>query len=173
MPKSVRLVTESSKVSSASDILKIGLQNGSWTILTYSLVLLFTRKYPTIYSPQAGSLDNTTKKFYFNRLPRLWSYLPVINTELSLSAIKYKLLNYLWSHFITNFNPDNKCSFSFLCPCINCSKHPKTPNFETLNVILCSILSVNLYTYFSTLHSCMHNFGHWYRKPVDHQCFAL
>ena len=79
----------------------------------------------------------TTKNFYFNRLPRLWNYLPVINTELNLSKIKYKLRSYLWNHFITNFNPDNKCSFSFLCPCINCSKQPKTPTFETLiNILL-------------------------------------
>jgi len=82
---------------------------------------------------QTRSSDNTTEKFYFNRLPRLWNYLPVINTELSPSAIKYKLRNYLWSRFITNFNPDNKCSFSFLCSCINCSKQSKTP--EPLNVI--------------------------------------
>ena len=33
---------------------------------------------------QTRSSDNTTKNFYFNRLPRLWNYLPVISTELNL-----------------------------------------------------------------------------------------
>jgi len=66
--------------------------------------------YLTIYSPQAEPSQifrQYHQKLLFPNL-RLWNYLPVINTELSLSAIKYKLRNYLWSHFITNFNPDNK-----------------------------------------------------------------
>ena len=51
---------------------------------------------------QTRSSDNTTKNFYFNRLPRLWNYLPVINTELNLSTIKYKLRNYLYMESLHN-----------------------------------------------------------------------
>ena len=45
---------------------------------------------------QTRSSHNTTKNFYFNSLPRLWNYLPFINTDLHLSTIKYKLRNYMY-----------------------------------------------------------------------------
>ena len=81
---------------------------------------------------QTRSSDNITKNFYFNRLPRIWNHLPVIDLDLSVITIKRKLKVYLWNHFLSNFNPDIKCTYSFLCPCVNCNKLPRTPNFDFL-----------------------------------------
>ena len=56
----------------------------------------------------------SSSNFYFNRLPRIWNVLPIINYNLSLPTIKYKLTNFLWNHFELNFDPDNACTFSCL-----------------------------------------------------------
>jgi len=67
--------------------------------------------------------------FYFNRLPRIWNALPIIN---GVATIKRKLINYFWNHFEINFDPNNTCTYSFLCPCSKCNKNPTPPNFDTL-----------------------------------------
>ena len=78
----------------------------------------------------------SSSNFYFNRLPRIWNVLPIIDYNLSLPTIKYKLTKFLWNHFELNFelnfDPDNACTFSFVCPCCNCNKSPKPPNFDHL-----------------------------------------
>ena len=81
---------------------------------------------------QTRSPDNSTSNFYFNRLPRIWNALPVINYQDNPLKIKAKLLDYLWNHFTANFTSNNTCSFSFLCPCSKCSKIPHQPNFNSL-----------------------------------------
>ena len=81
---------------------------------------------------QARSTNNTHNNFYFNRLPRIWNALPTIDLNEHPTRIKNKLSKYLWKHFLNNFNPAITCSFSILCPCINCSKVPKPPNFDKL-----------------------------------------
>ena len=75
---------------------------------------------------QTRSSDNITKNFYVNRLPRIWNHLPVIDLDLNVVTIKQKLRTHLWNHFLSNFNSDNKCSYSFLCPCVSCNKQPRT-----------------------------------------------
>ena len=57
---------------------------------------------------------------YFNRFPRLWNSLPFIDIELSIFTLKDKLKTFFWQHFIINFNPNNPCTFHFLCPCSKC-----------------------------------------------------
>ena len=47
-------------------------------------------------------------------------------------SIKSKLSEYLWKHFKSNFDPAIVCSFSISCPCLNCAKIPKPPNFDKL-----------------------------------------
>ena len=81
---------------------------------------------------QTKSTNNTLKNFYFNRLPRIWNILPIIDINEHPTRIKNKLTKYLWKHFLNNFDPTITCTFSILCPCINCSKVPKPPNFDKL-----------------------------------------
>ena len=63
--------------------------------------------------------------FYFNRLPRLWNYLPQINLNLSVDTIKKRLMEYFWSHFLQHFDPSNTCTLHLLCPCAGCSSIPR------------------------------------------------
>ena len=81
---------------------------------------------------QTRSTNNINNNFYFNRLPRIWNALPTIDLSEHPIRIKNKLSEYLWKHFLSNFDPANTCSFSISCPCINCSKVPKPPNFDKL-----------------------------------------
>ena len=62
--------------------------------------------------------------FYFNRIPRLWNSLPTLDANLSLSTIKYKLRKYFWDYFIAHFDPNDECSFHYLCLCQKCSSLP-------------------------------------------------
>ena len=79
------------------------------------------------------SSTNTMNNFYFNRLPRLWNALPVINPALDTLVIKHKLSQYLWNNFNCNFNSDNICTYSFACICSKCSQHPTANNYHQLN----------------------------------------
>ena len=63
------------------------------------------------------------RHFYFNRIVRLWNTLPDIDLTQSCTAIKSLILTHFWSHFKTNFNSDNYCTYHFLCPCPNCHLH--------------------------------------------------
>ena len=76
------------------------------------------------------SRTNKVKHFYFHRLPRLWNSLPTINLDQSLSSIKFKLRQFFWSHFVKHFNPENPCSFHFICPCAKCAVLPVMYNFN-------------------------------------------
>ena len=69
---------------------------------------------------------NLERHFYFNRLPRLWNSSPPISTVNSLYRIKSDLRKFLWSHFVTNFDPARPCSFHLVCPCSRCSHLPVT-----------------------------------------------
>ena len=60
------------------------------------------------------------RHFYFNRIARLWNKLPPIDLTSSISCIKLKLTSHFWDHFFINFDPQNHCSFHYLCPCSSC-----------------------------------------------------
>ena len=68
--------------------------------------------------------SNLEHSFYFNRIPRLWNSLPPLSLHLSLSTIKSKLRRYFWDQFMSNFNPNNVCTYHYLCPCPKCSQLP-------------------------------------------------
>ena len=74
---------------------------------------------------------NSVRHFYFNRLPRLWNSVPYIDVDQSIAVIKMKLKNFFWCHFIKNFNPDNACSFHYVCPCAKCSLLHVSYHFNT------------------------------------------
>ena len=78
------------------------------------------------------SRTNQVKHFYFHCLPRLWNCLPTINLDQSLSSIKFKLRQFLCSYFINHFNPDNPCTFHFICPCAKCAILPVVYNYSSL-----------------------------------------
>ena len=68
--------------------------------------------------------SSSTKHFYYNRIVHLWNALPPLDTSESYSFIKIQIMNFLWDHFKTNFNPDRPCTYHFLCPCSSCSYAP-------------------------------------------------
>ena len=77
--------------------------------------------------------SNTTQHhFYFNRISRLYNYLPVINLSLSTNIIKRHISDYLWTQFSINFDSERPCTFHILCPCYRCSSLPVSSNFNQL-----------------------------------------
>ncbi len=54
--------------------------------------------------------------FYFHRIPRLWNSLPLLDTSLSIPSIRARLRQHFWNHFVTNIDPNNLCSYHYLCP---------------------------------------------------------
>ena len=85
---------------------------------------LSTRSSSSFKLRHSVSKNNSISNSYFNRIPRLWNSLPPLDITLSLSAIKSTIRDLFWNHFISNFNPDNVCSYHYLCPCNSCSKLP-------------------------------------------------
>ena len=79
------------------------------------------------------SYSNTTRHFYFNRLPRLWNSLPFIDLNLSVEIIKKQLKRFYWSHFLQHFDSSNLCTFHYLCPCSKCSSTPCIYNYNSLS----------------------------------------
>ena len=81
------------------------------------------------------SQNNLQGHFFFNRLPRLWNSLPLLDISLSIPAIRTKLREHFWNHFIVHFDSNNVCTYHYLCPCVNCTKLPVkslfTPNIST------------------------------------------
>ena len=64
---------------------------------------------------------SAARHFYFNRIVLLWnSVQPAINLNESFKVVRYKLINFLWSHFIYHFNPLDTCTYHLVCPCSNC-----------------------------------------------------
>ena len=79
------------------------------------------------------SSNNKVRNFYFNRLARLWNSFPIIDLHLPINTIKGQLKQYLWKHFMNNFNPADPCSLHYLCPCIRCCASSSPVNFTNLN----------------------------------------
>ena len=79
------------------------------------------------------STDMMANNFYFNRLPRLWNALPIIDINLHPDNIKQKLLHYFWNHFEATFDSSNTCNLSFQCCCSKCNNQLTTTNFNILN----------------------------------------
>ena len=71
---------------------------------------------------------------FFPRIPRLWNSLPSRDLIISLCAIKHQLNLLFFIHFISNFDPNNYCSYRFLCPCNKCTNIPSPPNFQRMHL---------------------------------------
>ena len=57
---------------------------------------------------------------------------PIIDLTLSLSTIKTKLTDYLWSYFIQNLDINDHCTLHYLCPCSKCYFLPPYIDHTTL-----------------------------------------
>lgn len=78
-------------------------------------------------------LNNMSRHTYFHRLPLLWNAMPTLDLNLSFPVIKYKVKQYLWNHFLTNFDDTINCTLHFLCPCSRCHQSkPPTSNLHHL-----------------------------------------
>ena len=70
------------------------------------------------------SQNNLQGHCFFNRLPRLWNSLPLLDISLSIPSIRTKLREHFWNHFIAHCDSNNVCTYHYLCPCVNCTKLP-------------------------------------------------
>ena len=75
--------------------------------------------------------NQAERNFYFNRIPRLWNSLPSFDIDLAIATIKSRLRNFFWIQFISHFDPDNVCSYHYVCPCQKCSKLPISMHFTS------------------------------------------
>ena len=64
--------------------------------------------------------NNSSRFFYFNRIPVLYNSLPPLDLSLSLSTLKSHIKSYFYEHFLNNFDPSNPCTFHVCCPCAKC-----------------------------------------------------
>ena len=76
--------------------------------------------------------NNTSRHFFFNRLPRLWNRLPPLDCSLPLPVLSSYIKTFFWSHFLQHFDPSNPCTFHMVCPCSKCLNYKSTPNFVPL-----------------------------------------
>ena len=74
--------------------------------------------------------SNASRHFYFNRVTRLWNFIPPIDLNLSLPTIKNNLKRTFWKHFEERFKSSDHCSFHLLCPCNRCRV---TPSYSSFN----------------------------------------
>ena len=72
---------------------------------------------------------NQSRNFYCNRI---WNALPVIDLSAPVLTIKLKIKIFMWNHFTAHFDPDDTCSFGFLCPCQRCHNAPLPINYNQL-----------------------------------------
>ena len=73
-----------------------------------------------------------THHFFFNRAPRLWNVLPIIDMSLPTSTLISRLKTYFWQHYEKNFDSTNLCTFHLLCPFSTCSNISTPVNFQNL-----------------------------------------
>ena len=97
-----------------------------------SFCISVTRSSSYLKLRHTVSKRNIQSHFYFNRIPRLWNSLPLLDISLSTTTIRAKLRKYLWNHFLTNFDPNNICTYHYVCPCLHCSKLPIQSQFHCL-----------------------------------------
>ena len=130
----------------------------SFDILKYVTFCSGRTRSATFFKLKLPSVrTNLERHFYFNRLPRLWNSLPPISTVNSLYTIKSDLRKFLWSHFVTNFDPARPCSFHLVCPCSRCSHFPLSHNCNKCFCFFCFFcLLVSTNQSISTAVSCYH-----------------
>ena len=96
-------------------------QNDSFNVLDY-VAFTSSRTRSGNRKKLQHKYCRTTKRrnFFFHRIVRLWNALPVLDTNLSLPALKFHLAKFFWNHFLTHFDVNNTCTYHFVCPCSTC-----------------------------------------------------
>ena len=84
--------------------------------------------------PRTSSV--TQHHFYFNRIARLYNYLPVIDLSLSTNTIKYRLTNYLWSHFTKTSTLRELVHFTFCALATAALEHQFLPILTNSSYLL-------------------------------------
>ena len=108
--------------------------SGSFNIMNYvNFCQHSTRSSTTNKLKHVLSSTNKQSNFYFNRLPRLYNALPVLDLNQPFTTIKSYLKQFFWNHFKSHFNSENPHTLHVVCPCSVCSKTPRTPNFSSLS----------------------------------------
>ena len=100
--------------------------NDCFNISNYLKFSACSTRSSTIKLIHTRSSNNTSRHFYFNRLPRLWNTLPPIDLNLPINTIKNQVKSFLWNYFLHNFDSNNFCTYHFLCPCNSCMLIPHT-----------------------------------------------
>ncbi len=62
-----------------------------------------TRTSDKLSVKHTRSATKFDQQFYFNRIPRLWNKLPLVDLSLSSNTIKQNLFQFLWYHCLSNF----------------------------------------------------------------------
>ena len=105
--------------------------DSNFPILNYiSFSSLNTRSSTFFKLTTNKAKSNVSRHFYFNRVTRLWNFLPPIDLNLSLPTIRSDLKRTFWKHFESSFKSSDHCSFHLLCPCNRCRV---TPSFSSFN----------------------------------------
>ena len=60
------------------------------------------------------------RHFYFNCIVKLWNAFSKFDISLFITCTKSLLSRHLRNHFITHFNPEDSCTFHFVCPYNSC-----------------------------------------------------
>ena len=66
---------------------------------------------------------------FLDKFPRLYNALPYLDLSLPFNSLKQFITEQFWHKFHLHFNPDNPCTFHFVCPCRSCSSSPIPTNF--------------------------------------------
>ena len=61
--------------------------------------------------------SNTNRHFFFHRISCFWNSIPIIDLTLSVTAIKIKLADHFWNHFVQSFDVNDHSTLCYLCPC--------------------------------------------------------
>ena len=82
--------------------------------------------------------NNTSRHFFFNRIPRLWNALPSMDLSLSIATNKRKVHNFYGHIFYLAFNMITRVHFIFYAHVVDAPTHPAPLycNSSISNVIL-------------------------------------
>ena len=94
-----------------------------FNILNYLKLSACNTRSSNIKLLHTRSSNNTSRHFYFNRLPQLWNALLPIDHNLPINSIKSQVMSFLWN-FLHNFDSNNFCTDHFLCSCNSCMVTP-------------------------------------------------
>ena len=113
------LMREYELIDIAFFIISIKYPTGNFNIKDFICFSSSSTRSQTSSKSHQPVRTNSHRHFYFNRISRLWNFLPVIDLDMPVSSILSLLRTYFWNYFLNHFSSDNPCSFHLICPCNN------------------------------------------------------